>query len=758
MTPALVIAADIGGWDGYHAGDEAMFGANVAALRRLRPDVHLTAISRDPAWTEREYGVRAILPMAPDPSPDLIEALTTADALFISGAGNLCSKWPGMVQDRSALINLAADLGKPALVLGQTLGPDFTPEDRARLSQALSRVALLGLRGDASMQLAGALGVPATRLIAQVDDAWSLDARPSAAARDVAARLRAPWIAVTLAPLAGVPGDGLAAMRALAEQLGALARELDAGLVFLPHWHPPPGIESDGVVARRLMGLLDPAVPVTIAPVLTGTDTCWLTRQAALVVATRYHPIVFGASRGVPCVAVHADEHTRVRHRECLLQVGLEDRALPLTAALDGGLLEAGRRAWRERDLWRDHVAQRSSALSEGEAAKWTRVAAALGWPRPRRPFVRPSLDVSAVVLTRDGAPRLAACLQSIQDAGIARELVVFVDDATTDDSAAIARRFTPSVHHLATHGYIEFSLARMVAACRGRYILRLDDDETLGGAWDSPIGDVDDLDRYTHMLVPRRWLVPGRDMFLSGGDWFPDLQLRLFRNDPQCLRWPTAVHQPLAVEGQGVILWDRWIDHHVLWQQSRAQREAKCADYRRVRPDLDLAHFYLWEERPVRLAPLDAPGSWTAVPLARDAVIRFGTSGNAAPYTLDGWSHPEPWGAWTDGPRAALRLPLREPATGDVQVQFDANAYIRPGHPSLTLVLACGDQEVGRWTITVEDVTTYRCTIPAAVAGGRGVLILSFGIAHPASPRQLGESTDDRRLGVGLHRLGLWS
>src|SRR4051794_10462441 len=57
---SVVIAGDIGGPDGYHAGDEAMFAANVAWLRALRADVEITAISRDPDWTARRYGVDAV--------------------------------------------------------------------------------------------------------------------------------------------------------------------------------------------------------------------------------------------------------------------------------------------------------------------------------------------------------------------------------------------------------------------------------------------------------------------------------------------------------------------------------------------------------------------------------------------------------------------------------------------------------------------------------------------------------------------------
>ena len=60
LTASLVVTGDIGGLKGYHVGDEAMFAANLAHLRRINPGVQLTAISRDPQWTAAHYNVAAI--------------------------------------------------------------------------------------------------------------------------------------------------------------------------------------------------------------------------------------------------------------------------------------------------------------------------------------------------------------------------------------------------------------------------------------------------------------------------------------------------------------------------------------------------------------------------------------------------------------------------------------------------------------------------------------------------------------------------
>jgi polysaccharide pyruvyl transferase WcaK-like protein len=678
------------------------------------------------------------------------------------------------------LIRIARLLDKPVVILGQTIGPSLDEEGRERLAEALPLASVVGVRGRESADLVRSLGVDDSKLIEHLDDAWFLNPAPSSEVAHEAARHDKAWIAVTLAPLAGDPSTFLPTLRSLGRQLSELARTLDADLVFLPHWNASIGRESDAMVARRLFGFLEDPQRARLLPVYSGEDTCWLTRQADLVVSTRYHPIVFAVSGGVPCLAIFPDEHTRVRHVECLRQAGLEQFAIPFETALEGGLVPAALSSWQQREATRRQLESRADEWRIADARKWSRVTEALGWPNQPIDVLAPTssppleqepvsssplpylqrharsrTNVSAVVLTKNGASRLERCLQSIAVAGMVRELVVFVDDATTDESESIARRFTPSVQRLKTAGLMELSLSHMVAACSGEYVLRVDDDETLGGQWDVPVDYATNGAGFTHFQIPRRWLTPGEDGFISSGDWFPDLQLRLFRNDPALIRWPSNLHEHMTVEGPGGILWDRWINHHVLWQHSRAEREQKAQAYQRRRPDKHLSHFYLWEEQAVRVSPTGPSGSVVA-PLVSGETVEFGSGGTAAPYMLGGWSQPEPWGTWTDGDRAVLRLPLTQVPRGPVNVVLEADAFIRPDHPVLRVSVSCEQTVVAELLIDTPDSTTYSVSIPERLTADKGALTLSLNIDNAKSPRDFGESTDVRRLGLGVRRLRL--
>jgi len=91
--------------------------------------------------------------------------------LIVSGGGNFSSTWPDLLYERATLLHLARIFGKPAVVLGQTLGPELSGAERRLLAETLSSARFVGLRELPSAVLAMELGVPPERLWYQCDDA-----------------------------------------------------------------------------------------------------------------------------------------------------------------------------------------------------------------------------------------------------------------------------------------------------------------------------------------------------------------------------------------------------------------------------------------------------------------------------------------------------------------------------------------------------------------------------------------------------------
>ncbi len=378
---------------------------------------------------------------------------------------------------------------------------------------------------------------------------------------------------------------------------------------------------------------------------------------------------------------------------------------------------------------------------------------------------------VSALVFTRNGAARLPACLESIRASGFASDIVVCVDAESTDDSVEVARSFTPHVH-VGPAGIPEVGgkLKGGVSLCPGDFVLRVDDDEQLGGSWDKEIFEL--LVRFndiTHFWTPTRWVVPPGDQFIASSPWGRSLNMRLFMKNPRMLSFPTQVHEHLRVSGRSLVLYDRWIDHYNLVLSSRAEREAKCRRYAELRPDHDLADFYLYEGRDLQLVPtsksavaaLDTldPGMGrfhARVPYDPGSELDFRAGGNAADYTLGGWSEPESWGTWTVDQDADLWLALDEPWGGGATLVAVVQAFVGPRHPVCRTQVLYRGQLIDEWVLDSSGPAEKRVAIPAGRITDDRAPAFTFRNLNPVSPLELKESPDPRRIGAGFASLRL--
>jgi polysaccharide pyruvyl transferase WcaK-like protein len=398
--PHFVLLADIGGARDLHVGDEAMLYANVLRLRRLFPGVRLTLLSRDPAYSAHTYQAEALRPFGfstdaaqeaersalleqirarlngreaalSETAQAVIDAIATADGVFISGGGNMSSSWPHHLYERIALLECARAAGIPAVITGQTLGPNLSAGHRQLLRGALPIAALVGLRERPSYLLALALDVPAESVVYQLDDALFMPDAPLMQA----ALPAEPFIAVTLHPMAYAFGERTYPM--LAGQLEAIARQTGLALAFIPHVAESNGRTdlSDVVVGEALEQAL--RAPLHRLPLLEPAQAVWATRQAAMVISSRYHPLVFATSVARPALGLPMDEYTEIKLGGALRHAGLEQWILPLGDALKGNTLQKRAQAlWDARadvqaqmklhlPLWREQDARLEQRVTE---------------------------------------------------------------------------------------------------------------------------------------------------------------------------------------------------------------------------------------------------------------------------------------------------------------------------------------------------------------------------------------------------------
>ena len=350
-----------------------MLEANLEVLRRHDPAVQVTVIGRSAAG---------------------IEELANADGFFLSGGGNLSSSWPDLLHQRIQLMQEARRRGLPIVTGGQTIGPELSPMELTTLAEALADAAHVGVRELPSAALALRMGVPPHRLSYQPDDTFFFAGRPPAA-EEAPALPDEPFLAITLDPTFAA-ATSRAGLHSLAAQLARFAAENGLRLAFLPHVGPlgRPG-DEDGQVGAALCQLLRAeGAECLLLPVMPAAPTAWLTQRAALVVSSRYHPLVFGTAAAIPCLGIYRDTYTRIKLQGALAHVGMEAWCMSAPAAEEGGLLTALRRLWNGHDEARAAMTRARAALEIQEERRWRQLLARLGWlPEPEEAQGTMSLD-----------------------------------------------------------------------------------------------------------------------------------------------------------------------------------------------------------------------------------------------------------------------------------------------------------------------------------------------------------------------------
>ncbi|MDP9026241.1 MAG: polysaccharide pyruvyl transferase family protein [Actinomycetota bacterium] len=370
----IVTIGDIGPVDEMiHIGDEAMFDAAVRELR-LRGVDRITAVTSNPADSVARYAVETVVPLSRGGSPDeLAEVIGSADGVLVAGGGNVSSVWPSHIVERANLASIAAELDRPIVVSGQTIGPVLTDADRETVGRMLGSARLVGTRESASAALVTALGVPADRSAQNVDDASFLgdgDARAAAPPGD-------PYALVTLARHVG-DVDFERALDAYARLLDAVAEQTDLELVFHAHFGSlRDDVRGDALVhaavAERLRTARVRVVPPTDVP-----SSATLARSAALIVTSRYHPAVFAGPGGVPTIGIPVDEYTGVKLRGALGSFG-QDGILPISRVLEHGGADTVGAVWDARAQTRERGIRIAGTARADSAAWWDRVLRAFG-------------------------------------------------------------------------------------------------------------------------------------------------------------------------------------------------------------------------------------------------------------------------------------------------------------------------------------------------------------------------------------------
>jgi len=154
-------------------------------------------------------------------------------------------------------------------------------------------------------------------------------------------------------------------------------------------------------------------------------------------------------------------------------------------------------------------------------------------------------------VLTRNSGPRLARLLDEVSS--FADEILVGVDAGSTDNTLDVAIERADKVFRFRHSG--QMAPARMLPFryASGDWILSLDDDESIDDNFDALLGGLMTNDLVTHYWFKRKCVVSLNPCeYVHGLPWYPDWQLRMFRNDIRLVWKPPIPHSGYNVLGIG--------------------------------------------------------------------------------------------------------------------------------------------------------------------------------------------------------------
>jgi hypothetical protein len=167
-----------------------------------------------------------------------------------------------------------------------------------------------------------------------------------------------------------------------------------------------------------------------------------------------------------------------------------------------------------------------------------------------------------------------------------ADEVIVGVDSSSKDDTfervsglANIAFQF-----ELRLPGQVAPAGLAALDYATGDWILALDDDESMEPTFDALRDELLSVPDITHYYLPRKYLTNlSPPQYVNIMPWYPDWQLKLFRNDRSIVWTPPKPHLGYYVQGMGNFEARTSILHYEPLWCTPEQRVRKEAEYRKA-------------------------------------------------------------------------------------------------------------------------------------------------------------------------------
>jgi len=329
----ICVTGSFGGGD---IGDDAMVFphlSNLACLGVSREDVWL--IGFQPDYMARHFSHPHRLCLSCD-AHVAKEVLDSTDLLLVTGGGTINTRaqdgWS--LRRMYRLVMAFVKHGTPVFMSGQTIGPlGVEPDHDALAKELVESVDILTVRDMLySRKYLEKIGAQPKQLAETVDDATliSPDDRPLPIELPEGKRA-----AINVTVYTFDTPEKVEAIKTLCHRLACMGYNV----LLVPH-HPWDH--------EAMMSLRVPNTQLIDTTSWLGITTKRLFAECDLVIAGRYHAVVFAMTAGVPCVGMAGNHYSWIKQHGFADQLGVGDRIVPPDKVTDvDNILELAMRSMK---------------------------------------------------------------------------------------------------------------------------------------------------------------------------------------------------------------------------------------------------------------------------------------------------------------------------------------------------------------------------------------------------------------------------
>ena len=290
----------ISGYYGFgNSGDDAILLAIIENLRKIKKDIRIVVLSKNPKDTASIYGVDSIDRF------NLFKVIGTMKKtrLFLNGGGNLIQD---VTSTRSLVyylttIYLAKLMGLKVMLYANGIGPVAGRTNRYFTSKIIDRVDIITLREEASGLELKSLGVKKPEIHVTADPALSLEPAGSEETEKLLQKegipADTPLIGFSIRKWSGYE----AYSRIIAQAADYIEETCNAKSVFIPLHFP-----SDLTVAEDIASKMKHA-PFILRNTYETDKILGIMKRMDLVLGMRLHALIYSVSLSVPVIGLIYD-------------------------------------------------------------------------------------------------------------------------------------------------------------------------------------------------------------------------------------------------------------------------------------------------------------------------------------------------------------------------------------------------------------------------------------------------------------------